>query len=68
MQWPENVFDDRLKPCPFCGSSHVVIEGPEFSEDRTFAVRCDEDDTCWASMEGFATIESAIEAWNRRTP
>lgn len=67
MRWPDNVFDDRLNPGKACGSTHVVIEGPEFSHDDTFAVSCDESTECMAGVEGFATVELAIEAWNRES-
>ena len=62
-------MSNKLKPCPFCGSSNVLIgddaqffyEGKEC--DLHFYVQCL---TCGSCTDVCADVETAIEMWNRR--
>ncbi|SPX71962.1 Lar family restriction alleviation protein [Morganella morganii] len=60
----------RLKPCPFCGSSHVeaFCQYEEDCPDRSAIVRCHSCDAQTAQMIGSRKIDMAIAAWNRRAP
>ena len=49
----------QVKPCPFCGSEHVLLRH-EFG--RTYYVRCLH---CGLFSKFEKTPEDAIEAWNR---
>lgn len=51
---------DELKPCPFCGSTHIEAARGELGG----WVRCR---GCQARLEEFGSGE-AIDAWNRRAP
>lgn len=53
-------MDNKLKPCPFCGSSNFYFAGLEF--DRK--VGCA---NCGATTRYYPSEEAAIEAWNART-
>lgn len=57
-------MDDKLKPCPFCGSKADVSDGG-YSGTR-FWIHCVNND-CIAH-EGVTRItrEAAIAIWNRR--
>lgn len=60
----------KLKPCPFCGSSHVeaFCQYEEDCPDRSVIVRCHSCDAQSAQMIGRGKIDMAIAAWNRRAP
>lgn len=66
----------ELKPCPFCGCPRILTMAPTCKRndpydpaDRAMPIaRCLE---CFAEALGEnwdATCDSAIAAWNRRTP
>lgn len=48
-----------LKPCPFCGSTNLVI--PQGAPE--YWVLCDD---CNASTEACTLQETAVKRWNRR--
>lgn len=51
---------EKLKPCPFCGSTSLYVpENPEFD----CYIRCE---NCECRTDRFMNIDSAIKAWNRR--
>lgn len=50
---------NRLKPCPFCGSSLIIL----YHKTDLPWIQCLE---CLASTSCGHTEEEAIEAWNRR--
>lgn len=52
------MFD--LKPCPFCGSKHVVIV---FGNGDDHLVECESCAACGPTED---TRQEAAEAWNRR--
>lgn len=56
-------MSNKLKPCPFCGSSHVAAEG--FEDMGMYRIRCG---NCGSGVSTKDTVEKAIEAWNRRVP
>jgi Lar family restriction alleviation protein len=60
-------MNEELLPCPFCGSSAIIIEidGYRPSSPKTYRAFCTNDDGI-ASLE-FDTEAEAIEWWNRRT-
>lgn len=63
---------DELKPCPYCGDAEPGVYEALHSDDKVYRylVECA---TCGASVYGLPctsdvrAVESAIEAWNRRT-
>lgn len=70
----------ELKPCPFCGKTVAFVgniaeiehidEGDPFFEDalKRFTVVCNYTAGGCGATNGFwhKTVESAMEAWNRR--
>ena len=54
---------DILKPCPFCGSTEVEIDG----RDEGYGVLC-RNCGVWATsgLWWFNDSKDAIELWNRR--
>lgn len=57
------MSDKYLKPCPFCGSSHVLAEDFEEFDMGMYWIRCGD---CGAGVSTKDTMEEAIKAWNRR--
>ncbi|CAB3643315.1 hypothetical protein LMG26685_02151 [Achromobacter mucicolens] len=60
-----------LKPCPFCGSEAFATYKTDDDDDiRRHSVHC--RGRCGAQMGGSCVThyseESAVNAWNRRTP
>ena len=57
--------NDKLLPCPFCGSKHVELG--LYVRKRVFStyVACVE---CFSKTNLFDTDEEAIKAWNTRKP
>ena len=49
----------ELKPCPFCGSTHIVVEEYE----GLYSVACIECN----SRTGLKDKKEAIKIWNTRT-
>jgi Lar family restriction alleviation protein len=56
-------MSEKLKPCPFCGSSHVLAEDFEEFDMGMYWIRCGD---CGAGCSTKDTTEEAIKAWNRR--
>lgn len=58
----------NIKPCPFCGSTHVEAfsQYEEDCPDRSAIVRCHSCDAQSAQMVGRDKIAMAIAAWNKR--
>jgi len=55
-------MDNKLKPCPFCGSKEVRV----ICYDKyvaTYRVECSK---CWAHSATKVCREDTIELWNRR--
>lgn len=55
-----------MKPCPFCGTSNVLVS-PPMKEHRLFPIASCM--TCYAEVmgvDGDLTCESARKGWNRR--
>lgn len=77
---PFKVYENELKPCPFCGKTESLIVGTdeEFGEvgcGEYYQVCCSayqdfstnrNDGGCGASSGYAFTREEAIEKWNRR--
>ena len=57
------IDDDELKPCPFCGSTEVEIDG----RDEGYGVLC-RNCGVWVTSGRwwFDDSKDAIELWNRR--
>ena len=58
---------EKLKPCPFCGSSNIAPE-EEYGSDCGYSfgghlVICN---NCGVQTKYYETETEAIEAWNRR--
>jgi Lar family restriction alleviation protein len=56
-------YDDRLKPCPFCGSDQSIHVDSGHDIDEGFYIECD---NCWLYMGCFETEHDAIKTWNKR--
>lgn len=61
-------MEEKLKPCPFCGSTDIIID-----EDFGFYIGCDTDNCrgsfslCECQDVGYyLSWEDAIAAWNHR--
>lgn len=66
-------MNNGIKECPFCGGKAKAIEA-RAREIPTFSVVCENCNTGifsprynGKSWNGYASIEDAIEAWNRRS-
>ena len=59
--------NDKLLPCPFCGSDRLYIAERNYFGRKFATVNCIE---CHISQtgDGFETREEAIELWNTRKP
>ena len=51
-------MSEKLKPCPFCGSTDVHLRGR-----IAFCITCD---NCGGKGGGYPTIAGALKYWNRR--
>jgi Lar family restriction alleviation protein len=58
----EPTDTERLLPCPFCGSTVIVVR--EGNKGYWKYVECGH---CKAKANSYMTIETAITAWNRRS-
>lgn len=54
-------MSEELKPCPFCGSSDVVLQNLTDEDDNY--VSCN---SCEVQQIATHTRDMAIKAWNRR--
>ncbi len=55
------MAENKIKPCPFCGSAGYVKKNPFTGH---YSVECN---TCGAKMAGVLTSSNkAIEKWNGR--
>lgn len=60
-------YEKQLKPCPFCGSSAIVIETRYRHGENCYFIKCS-NNNCRVIPETYEHSEmtDAIEAWNRR--
>ena len=54
-------MQEKLKPCPFCGSENIEIVRSPITE--RFIAACN---SCAASSRYFNDEDEAIDGWNRR--
>ena len=58
---------NKLKPCPFCGSEVYIENILDDIGDAYYMVQCKNDDKCGASScFGECTKKEVIERWNNR--
>lgn len=57
-----------LKPCPFCGSPAELKTIDETGEPSVAWVACTVCDVLMDWNWKTSTVETVVEAWNRRTP
>jgi len=63
------MMSDKLKPCPFCGSTAQLFGDSKRGEDLTWCVVCqDPEAICCARIPYCNSAEEAVEVWNRRIP
>lgn len=63
-EWNNADKNEKIKPCPFCGSKAEIIS---FNyEYGTVTIGCTNEDCDITMGKGFFTDEEAIEHWNRR--
>lgn len=60
LNWLALEAEEKLLPCPFCGSVDVKVIQSTVSG---YVATCNE---CWAASRAEATRDDAIAAWNRR--
>jgi len=58
---------EGLLPCPLCQNDEVSVGSFNFSGFERYHVQC-ESGECGCAVQGHDSEESAIAAWNRRTP
>lgn len=60
--WLDMVYEEMIKPCPFCGCKASLLSGTEDHE-----IVCSNTD-CAAALiaRSFPSKAEAIAAWNRR--
>lgn len=59
----------ELKPCPFCGSTPVLVDFKPYGEKcaSMYKVECtNENCMCKPDTYEYLLEEKAIDAWNRR--
>lgn len=67
-----NKSKSELKPCPFCGSTHIEIEKTQMCEYEKANIESDGYwydcfcNNCLAGTSDFITQEDAEKAWNTR--
>lgn len=58
-------MNEKLKPCPFCGSDKIIVQEHKcIGFDDSFGVEC-----LYCKTQSYLFFESkkeAVEAWNRR--
>ena len=52
-------MENKLKPCPFCGSTEIYLS---LNTKLVVCKKCG----CFGPLEGISDAEEAIAAWNRR--
>ena len=62
-------MEEKLKPCPFCGSTDLHITAQEAIDNTDILfIHCKNCDACGPSVEeGKDEYEEAIAAWNKRS-
>lgn len=62
---------DKLKPCPFCGSTTIKLSNEEFGTGQFqqkiigWWIQC-QGESCYAIQQG-SSMEKVINRWNKRT-
>ena len=56
-------MENKLKPCPFCGSKNVELIGPCEEYNLGFGICCND---CGYDSPIYRTELEVIDAWNRR--
>ena len=57
----------ELKPCPFCGTTPIVIANQFRHYQTTYLVKCNNIDcVVIPTTYEHSEMDDAIEAWNRR--
>ena len=59
------MTERELMPCPFCGNQPYIAE--EMDPEDWWYVACQTPGCILPIAAGYASIESAIAKWNRRT-
>jgi Lar family restriction alleviation protein len=59
----KEIFEEELKPCPFCGSEAQV--NPHGVSEKSYSVSCS-NWKCRAMVDDYAISAEAIDAWNHR--
>ena len=57
-------MNDKLNPCPFCGSDAILFEHP--AHDWLWSASCSNYDCIAFQTRFFSSREATIEAWDRR--
>lgn len=60
--WLDLEYKEKLKPCPFCGSTPVLADNVETMRSLSYYVRC----ACGVRTVSALSESAAAEIWNRR--
>lgn len=58
----KNIFEDLLKPCPFCNGEADYWVGSSYYDDGC-KIYCTE---CFVETTWYKEISEAFDAWNKR--
>ena len=60
---PDDIFDERMKNCPFCGSKSRICQTTVDDCDY-YSPNCT---NCDCGLDGnYYSVDEAMSAWNRR--
>lgn len=57
------IKEEKLKPCPFCGSNSILFHQPQIKPQEHFGIYCG---NCGCGTMGLPDKEKVINIWNTR--
>lgn len=62
FEWLDLEYKEKLKPCPFCGSTPVMANNMDSMKSISYYIKC----ACGARFASALSESAAAEMWNRR--